>query len=148
VDEGVVRIGGLDVRDLTAAGLRSRVAVVTQDVELFRAPLRDNLTMFGARPATDGELVAVLERVGLGPWYDHQPDGLATELSGSHRLAAGEAQLLAFARAFLADPDVVILDEASSRLDPDTEARLSAATDELLQGRTALIVAHRLATLD
>jgi ATP-binding cassette, subfamily B, bacterial len=148
VEHGSVRVGGVDVRDLQTSALRSRVAVVTQDVELFRASLRDNLTLFGARPAGDGELVAVLEQVGLGRWFRGQPKGLDTELEGGQSLSAGEAQLLAFARAFLSDPGVVVLDEASSRLDPDTEARLAAAADTLLAGRTALIVAHRLATLD
>lgn len=148
VDQGAVRIGGVDVRDLQRPALRSRVAVVTQDVELFRASLRDNLTLFGARPATDVELVGLLEGVGLGRWLSGQPAGLDSMLEGSGSLSAGEAQLLAFARAFLADPGIVVLDEASSRLDPDTEAHLSAAADQLLAGRTSLIVAHRLATLD
>ena len=148
VDDGAVHVGGTDVRDLRVDTLRERIAVVTQDVELFRAPLRDNLTMFGARRATDHELVDALRRVGLGEWLDHQPDGLDTEIAGGHGLSAGEAQLLAFARALLADPAVVVLDEASSRLDPITEARLAAAASDLLTGRTALIVAHRLSTLD
>jgi ATP-binding cassette, subfamily B, bacterial len=148
VDTGAVRVGGVDVRDLQIAALRSRVAVVTQDVELFRASLRDNLTMFGARQADDDRLVAVLHQVGLGRWFTAQADGLDTPLAGGQSLSAGEAQLLAFARAFLSDPGIVVLDEASSRLDPDTEARLAAAAHSLLDGRTALIVAHRLATLD
>lgn len=148
VDEGAVRIGGVDVRDLKATTMRSRVAVVTQDVELFRASLRDNLTLFGARPATDDELASLLDRVGLGRWLASQDNGLDSELHGGQSLSAGEAQLLAFARAFLAKPDVVVLDEASSRLDPDTEASLARAADTLLAGRTAIIVAHRLATLD
>ncbi|MBK5222965.1 MAG: ABC transporter ATP-binding protein [Acidimicrobiia bacterium] len=146
--EGSVRIGGVDVRDLEVAALRRRVSVVTQDVELFRTSLHDNLTMFGSRPATDAELRSVLHQVGLDTWFAHQTDGLDTQVSGAQSLSAGEAQLLAFARALLADPDIVVLDEASSRLDPVTEAKLSAATDALLRGRTALIVAHRLATLD
>ncbi|QGG96153.1 ABC transporter ATP-binding protein [Actinomarinicola tropica] len=145
--DGHVRLGGVDVRDLSLAELRARVAVVTQDVELFRASTRDNLTLFGARPATDEELVAILRRVGLGSWLDHQSDGLDTPIEGGG-LSAGEAQLLAVARAFLADPGLVILDEASSRLDPITEAALSHAVAELLEGRTALVIAHRLATLD
>lgn len=146
--DGVVRVGGIDVRDLQTAALRSRVAVVTQDVELFRASLRDNLTMFGARPADDRHLVELLEDVGLGRWFAGQPDALDTWLDAGQSLSAGEAQLLAFVRAFLADPGVVVLDEASSRLDPDTEAALATATRRLLEGRTAIIVAHRLATLD
>lgn len=148
VTEGRVTIGGVDVRDLELGVLRDRIAVVTQDVELFRATLRDNLTLFGTRPASDVALLEVLDRVGLGTWLAAQSDGLDTELEGSQSLSAGEAQLLAFARAFLADPSIVILDEASSRLDPQTEARITAAMHELLGGRTALIVAHRLATLD
>ncbi|MDQ1711568.1 MAG: ATP-binding cassette, subfamily bacterial [Frankiaceae bacterium] len=148
VQEGAVRVGGVDVRDLALGALRSRVAVVTQDVELFRASLRDNLTLFGARPSPDDDLVAVLRQVGLGGWYAAQLEGLDTELRGGQSLSAGEAQLLAFARAFLADPDVVVLDEASSRLDPTTEAYVMAATRRLLAGRTAVVVAHRLATLD
>jgi ATP-binding cassette subfamily B protein len=135
------------VRDLTTAALRDRLTVVTQDVDLFRASLRDNLTLFGARPASDEDLHAVLRRVGLERWAATLPDGLDTFVAGGHGLSAGEAQLVAFARAFLDDPDVVVLDEASSRLDPVTEARIAGATQELLRGRTAVIVAHRLETL-
>jgi len=146
-DAGAVRIGGTDVRQLQLGALRGRVAVVTQDVELFRATVRDNLTLFGTRPATDDELVAVLERMALGPWYAALPEGLDTELGGSQGLSAGEGQLVAFARALLADPAVVVLDEASSRLDPLTELRVGEATRTLLEGRTAVIIAHRLDTL-
>jgi ABC-type multidrug transport system fused ATPase/permease subunit len=145
---GTVRVGGTDVRDLTLAALRARVAVVTQDVELFRATVRDNLTLFGTRDPGDDALTAVLDQVGLAPWLATLPDGLDTVLAGSDGVSAGEGQLLAFARAFLADPAVVVLDEASSRLDPGTEQRIEAATDALLAGRTAVIIAHRLDTLD
>jgi ABC-type multidrug transport system fused ATPase/permease subunit len=145
---GTVRVGGTNVRALTVDALRDRVAVVTQDVELFRASVRDNLTLFGRRAATDDELRAVLGEVGLGAWVDALPDGLDTRLSGSHGLSAGEGQLLAFARAFLAEPSVVVLDEASSRLDPVTERRITRATERLLAGRTAVVIAHRLDTLD
>jgi ATP-binding cassette subfamily B protein len=146
-DAGVVRVGGVDLRRLRLGALRGRVAVVTQDVELFRATVRDNLTLFGTRPAGDDELVAVLGRMTLGPWYAALPDGLDTELGGSQGLSAGEGQLLAFARALLADPAVVVLDEASSRLDPLTELRIGEATATLLAGRTAVIIAHRLDSL-
>jgi len=147
VEVGTVRVGGVDVRDLRIAALRRRVAVVTQDVDLFRATVRDNLTLFGARPAPDTDLWAVLGRVGLRAWAAVLPDGLDTRLDGGAGLSAGEGQLVALARAFLADPDVVVLDEASSRLDPATEARIEAATTDLLAGRTALVIAHRLDTL-
>lgn len=145
---GAVRIGGVDVRDLTLGALRRRVAVVTQDVELFRASVRDNLTLFGTREADDDRLHRVLGEVGLTDWLAGLPRGLDTHLEGGHALSAGEGQLLAFARAFLADPSVVVLDEASSRLDPRTEARITAVTDRLLAGRTAVVIAHRLDTLE
>ncbi len=148
VDQGAVRLGGVDVRQLRPSVLRDRVAVVTQDVELFDASVRDNLTLFRTRAATDDVLVTVLRDVGLGRWLAGQEHGLDTVLRGQTTVSAGEAQLLAFARAFIADPDVVVLDEASSRLDPATEEAVAAATAALLRGRTALIVAHRLATLD
>lgn len=146
--EGTVRLGGVDLRNVALRDLRHRVAVVTQDVQLFRASLRDNLTLFGAVPASEARLLAVLDDVGLGPWVAALPEGLDTELEGTGGLSAGEAQLLAFARAFLADPGLVVLDEASSRLDPATEAKVAAATHRLLEGRTAVVIAHRLATLD
>jgi ABC-type multidrug transport system fused ATPase/permease subunit len=147
-EAGAVRIGGTDVRALTLDALRARVAVVTQDVELFRASVRDNLTLFGRRAADDGELRAVLAEVGLDEWLAALPGGLDARLTGGHGLSAGEGQLLAFARAFLADPAVVVLDEASSRLDPRTEQRITGATERLLAGRTAVVIAHRLVTLD
>jgi ABC-type multidrug transport system fused ATPase/permease subunit len=110
--------------------------------------LRDNLTMFGALPAEAADLTEALDAVGLGRWWRALPHGLDSAIEGPADLSAGEAQLLAFARVLLVDPGLVILDEASSRLDPATEARLSEATDRLLAGRTAVIIAHRLATLD
>jgi ABC-type multidrug transport system ATPase subunit len=110
--------------------------------------VRDNLTLFGTRTADDDRLLAVIDQVGLGDWLAALPDGLDTRLDGGQGLSAGEGQLVAFARAFLADPAVVVLDEASSRLDPMTEERITAATEALLAGRTAVIIAHRLDTLD
>jgi ABC-type multidrug transport system fused ATPase/permease subunit len=145
---GAVRLGGVDLRDTTAAELRRRVGVVTQEVELLRASLRDNLTLFDTWPATDERLVEVLTAVGLQPWLAGLSEGLDTELAGSDALSAGEAQLLAFARVLLADPGLVLLDEASSRLDPETEERVTRATERLFAGRTVVIIAHRLATLD
>jgi ATP-binding cassette, subfamily B, bacterial len=147
VDAGAVRVGGVDVRDLRVAALRRRVAIVTQDVDLFRGPLRDNLTLFGTHAAGDAELHDLLGRIGLGAWVASLPDGLDTVLEGGQGLSAGEGQLVAFARAFLADPDIVVLDEASSRLDPFTAERIASATRSLLAGRTAVVIAHRLETL-
>jgi ATP-binding cassette subfamily B protein len=131
---GVVRLGGVDLRSVDPADLRQRVAVVTQDVVLFDGSLRDNLTLFGTTPAGDADLTALLGQLGLGTWLTGLPDGLDSRIGpGGAGLSAGEAQLLAFARAFLADPGLVILDEASSRL---------------LAGRTAVLIAHRLSSLD
>lgn len=147
-EEGSIRLGGVDVRDTVAADLRRRVAVVTQEVQLFRATLRENLTLFGALDAGDDALTSALDDVGLESWWWGLPDGLDTELAGEGDLSAGQAQLLAFARVLLADPGLVVLDEASSRLDPATEDRLAAATERVLSGRTAVVIAHRLSTVD
>jgi len=144
---GTVRVGGVDTQTVKPVELRRRVGVVTQDVQLFEASIRDNLTFFDDG-VTDARLAQVLRDVGLGDWYLSQPAGLDTELARGGNLSAGEAQLLALARIFLNDPDLVILDEASSRLDPATERQLQRATEKLLRGRTAIVVAHRLSTLD
>lgn len=147
--EGAVRIGDTDVRDVRLANLHRRVAMVTQDVQLFDATVRDNLTLFGTHPVDDSDLVDVLEELGLGPWYRALPDGLDSVLgAGGAGASAGEAQLLAFARVFLRDPGLVILDEATSRLDPVSEERIERAVGKLLAGRTAIVIAHRLGTLD
>jgi ABC-type multidrug transport system fused ATPase/permease subunit len=145
---GTVELDGADLRRIGVDDLRRRVAMVTQEVQLFRASLRENLTLFGTHPKSDPELVALLDELGLGAWLGAQPRGLDTELGpDGSGLSAGEAQLLALARAFLADPGLVILDEPSSRLDPDTELLVERAVDRLVRGRTAILVAHRLSSL-
>jgi ATP-binding cassette subfamily B protein len=145
--QGEVRLGGVDARDTALADLRARVGLVTQDVQLFQASLRDNLSFFDASQA-DAALWQALEAAQLSEWVRALPAGLATPLAaGGQGFSAGEAQLLAFSRVFLKDPGLVILDEASSRLDPATERRMEAAIDRLLAGRTAIIVAHRLQTV-
>lgn len=144
---GAVRMGGMDVRDVPLAELRRRVGMVTQDVQLFQASVRDNLTFFD-HDIADQRLVDLLEELGLWSWVRSLPQGLDTELAaGGQGLSAGEAQLLAFCRVFLHDPGLVILDEASSRLDPATEALLERAVGRLLRGRTGIIIAHRLHTV-
>jgi len=115
-------------------------------VQLFRASVRDNLTFFDTS-IDDARLLEVIHRLELDEWLDSLPDGLDTQLSGSDGLSAGQAQLLAFTRIFLADPGVVVLDEASSRLDPATETLIERAVDHLLDNRTGLIIAHRLHTV-
>jgi ATP-binding cassette subfamily B protein len=109
--------------------------------------VRDNLTFFD-RGISDEKILAAIEQLELGDWFRSLPKGLDTVLeTGGHSLSAGEAQLLAFTRVFLRDPGLVILDEASSRLDPATEQRIERAIDQLLRDRTAIIVAHRLHTV-
>jgi ATP-binding cassette, subfamily B, bacterial len=143
---GQIRLGDVDLRDLALADLRARVGMVTQDVQLFQASVRDNLTFFNRRVG-DHEIIRVVEELGLGPWFKRLPAGLDTPLSGAQGLSAGEAQLLAFTRVFLREPGLVILDEASSRLDPATEQLLEQAVDRLLENRTGIVIAHRLETV-
>jgi ATP-binding cassette subfamily B protein len=144
---GQIALGGVDARQAKLRHLRQRVSIVTQDVQLFQASVRDNLTFFD-RSIPDERILAVVEELELMDWYRALPEGLDTRLEGGGRdLSAGEAQLLAFARVFLRDPGLVILDEASSRLDPATERRVERAVDKLLQDRTAIVIAHRLGTI-
>jgi ATP-binding cassette subfamily B protein len=136
-----------DLRQARRSDLQGRIGMVTQDVQLFHANVRDNLTLFDPH-ISDERILAVLGEVGLGDWLASLPAGLESQLSGDDsNLSAGEAQLLAFSRVFLADPGLVILDEASSRLDPATEQYIEAALDRLLAKRTCIIIAHRLATV-
>jgi len=147
VKSGNIKVNDSDLRNAHLNTLRRSVAIVTQDVQLFRASIRDNLTFFD-RSISDEKILGTLEEMELGDWYRSLPKGLDTELdTGSRSLSAGEAQLLAFTRVFMRNPGLVILDEASSRLDPATEARLERAIDKLLQNRTAIIIAHRLHTV-
>ncbi len=144
---GRILVDGADLRQAGLELLRSRVAIVTQDVQLFRASVRDNLTFFD-RGIRDEQIQSVIAELGLTDWFNSLPQGLDTLLeTGGHSLSAGEAQLLAFTRVFLRNPGLVILDEASSRLDPATEQRIERAIDRLLRGRTAIIIAHRLGTV-
>ena len=145
---GTIQLGNVDVQDAHLRDLRHHVGMVTQNVQLFRASVRDNLTFFDSG-VEDERILSVLRDVGLSQWYESLADGLDTEIqSGGAGLSAGEAQLLAFTRVFLKDPGLVILDEASSRLDPATEQLIECAVDKLLQNRTAIIIAHRLATVE
>jgi ABC-type multidrug transport system fused ATPase/permease subunit len=144
---GVIELGGKEIGSISLADIRQRVGMVTQDVQLFQAALRDNISFFD--PQIPDELILhVIGELGLWEWYKRLPAGLDTRLgTNGSGLSAGEAQLLALTRVFLKDPGLVILDEASSRLDPATERWLEQAIHRLLQGRTGLVVAHRLATV-
>lgn len=144
---GVVRLGGVDLRAVRLAAVRARIGLVTQEVHLFNASVRANLTLFDD-DVPDDRIGAVLESMGLGDWLRELPHGLDTLVGpGGVGLSAGQGQVLACARVFLRDPDLVILDEASSRLDPATERLVHTALGRLLEGRTGIIVAHRLATI-
>ncbi|MBN1657206.1 MAG: ABC transporter ATP-binding protein, partial [Anaerolineae bacterium] len=148
-DAGAVYLGAppVDLRALPLQGLRRRVGLVTQNIQLFHATVRDNLTFFD-RTIADRRILEVLAGLGLEEWVRGLPAGLDTVLdSGGGGLSAGEAQLLAFTRIFLQDPGLVILDEASSRLDPATERLVENAVGRLLENRTAIIIAHRLGTV-
>jgi ABC-type multidrug transport system fused ATPase/permease subunit len=146
-ETGTIKLGGEEIRAARLDQLRQNIGMVTQDVQLFQASLRDNLTLFD-RSIPDETILQVIRDLGLYRWYQSLPDGLDTELGpGGGGLSAGEGQLIAFARVFLKDPGLVILDEASSRLDPATEQLIERAVDKLLRDRTAIIIAHRLATV-
>ncbi|WP_217553471.1 ABC transporter ATP-binding protein [Streptomyces sp. GbtcB6] len=147
VDEGTVRIGGTDVRDLTAGSLRATLGMVTQDGHLFHDTVRANLLL--ARPAaTDEELWDALGRARLGEVVRSLPDGLDTVVGErGYRLSGGERQRMTIARLLLARQRVVILDEATAHLDNTSEAAVQEALAEALAGRTAVVIAHRLSTI-
>jgi len=145
---GTIRLGGVDLRQARLAALRERVGLVTQDVQLVQGTLRENVTLFN-RGVPDARLHEVFGALGLDGWLGALPAGLDTPLGAEGRgLSAGEAQLVALARVFLKDPGLVVLDEPSSRLDPATELLLEGAITRLLAGRTGVVIAHRLATVE
>ncbi len=150
-DKGAIRLGsGSDlhnIRNLPIQELRRSVGMVTQNIQLFHATVRENLTFFDST-IPDERIHQAITDLGLWDWFHSLPKGLDTELeSGGGGLSAGEAQLLAFTRIFLRDPGLVILDEATSRLDPATEHLIEQAVGRLVHNRTAIIVAHRLGTV-
>jgi ATP-binding cassette subfamily B protein len=147
VDGGQIRVGGFPIQNIRLESLRQQIGMVTQDVQLFNATVRENLTLFDPS-IPDERILEVIDELGLSGWHRALARGLDTMLaSGGGGLSAGEAQLLAFARVFLKNPGVVILDEPSSRLDPATEARIEFAVRRLLKDRTGVIIAHRLGTV-
>jgi ATP-binding cassette subfamily B protein len=141
---GSLLLGGVSIDQIPIDELRRRVALIPQEVELLSGSIRDNVTLFDDKPS-DAAVVSALRSAGLGALAD---GGIHRLLgSGGTGLSAGEAQLLALARVWLRDPDVVVLDEATARIDPETENLLEAAVARLTEGRTTLIIAHRLSTL-
>jgi ATP-binding cassette, subfamily B, bacterial len=141
---GTLRLGGVPIAEIPFDELRRRVALIPQEVELLSGTVRDNVTLFDETPSDEAVEVA-LRNAGLGALAD---GGIHRELgAGGAGLSAGEAQLLALARVWLRDPDIVVLDEATARIDPATETLLESAVARLTHGRTTLIIAHRLSTL-
>jgi ATP-binding cassette subfamily B protein/ATP-binding cassette subfamily C protein len=145
---GEVCLGGVPINKVPLRDLRQHVGLVTQDVQIFHATVRDNLTFFN-NAIPDTQILAAIDDLGLSAWLNTLPDGRDSELGpGGAGLSAGETQLLAFTRVLLTNPGLVILDEASSRLDPATEQLIKRAMVKLFSGRTGIIIAHRLATLN
>jgi ABC-type multidrug transport system fused ATPase/permease subunit len=146
-EPGSLLLGGADVRDLELQQLRAAVGVVTQRTEILAGTLAENITLFADLPRPT--VVAAVDELGLTAWVQGLPQGLDTLLGpGGTSLSAGEEQLVAFARLLVRDVRVVVLDEATARMDPLTEARVVSAADRLLKGRTGLLVAHRLSTTE
>jgi ABC-type multidrug transport system fused ATPase/permease subunit len=147
VDEGAVLVDGVDVRSVDPASLRREVAVVSDDAFLFSASLGENIA-YARADASDEEILAAAERAGLGELLDDLPEGLDT-LVGERglTLSGGQRQRVAIARALLAEPRVLILDDATSSVDATTESRIKAALREVMEGRTTFVIAHRLSTI-
>jgi ATP-binding cassette subfamily B protein/ATP-binding cassette subfamily C protein len=144
---GCINLNDVSIQKVSSKELTQKIGVVTQDVQLFHTTVRNNLTFFNSA-ITDEQILNVLSELGLREWLNSLPNGLDSILaSDKSGISAGQAQLIAFARVFLKNPQLVILDEASSRLDPKTEKNLDAAIDKLLSERTGIIIAHRLQTI-
>jgi ATP-binding cassette subfamily B protein len=140
--------GWVPLDEVAFSSLRSRVVMVPQDGFLFDATIADNVR-YGRPGMTDAQVVTAFEELGLGTWVEGLSDGVATPVGQrGESLSAGERQLVAVARAYVADPDLLVLDEATSAVDPATEQRLTRALDTLTNGRTTLTIAHRLSTAE
>jgi ATP-binding cassette, subfamily B, beta-glucan exporter len=144
---GVIKIDGVDIRDYTVSSLRRNIGVVFQEPMLFARSIEDNLRI-GRPDATPEDIATAIERAQATDFISRQSDGLMTIVGERGRsLSGGERQRLSIARALLKDPPIMILDEATSALDAATEQKLQRALDEVRQGRTTFIIAHRLATI-
>ncbi len=145
---GRVLVDDADLRTLRFSSLRERIVMVPQDGFLFEGSVADNVR-FGRPAATDADIELALTELGLADWVGGLPHGLTTDVGQrGEQLSAGERQLVALARAYLADPDLLVLDEATSAVDPATEVRLARALEGLTRGRTAITIAHRLSTAE
>ena len=146
--DGRVLLAGIPLEQVAFASLRQRVVMVPQDGFLFDATVADNVR-YGRPGLTDDDVRTAFEELGLGDWLAGLADGVGTRVGQrGESLSAGERQLVAVARAYVADPDLLVLDEATSAVDPATERRLTHALDRLTDGRTTLTIAHRLSTAE
>jgi len=147
VCSGSIKFNGENLKSMTKESLMENISYVTQEVQIFHATVRENLTLFNPN-IKDDTILKVIEDIGLTSWLNNLPEGLNTILdNGGSGLSSGEAQLLAFVRVFLKNPKLVILDEATSKLDPITEGLIDKALNKLLENRTCIIIAHRLGTV-
>ncbi|MCI0574801.1 MAG: ABC transporter ATP-binding protein/permease [Chloroflexi bacterium] len=147
VTEGVIRIDGRDLRQVTRASLRSQLGIVLQDTFLFSGTIADNIR-YGRLDARDEEVVAAATAVGAHDFIVKLPEGYQTEVGeGGVNLSVGQRQIISFARALLADPRILILDEATSSVDTTTEKQIQQAIDRIMEGRTSFVIAHRLSTI-
>jgi ATP-binding cassette subfamily B multidrug efflux pump len=145
-DRGAIRIDGVDVRDVPLAELRRRITVVSQDVILFAGTLEDNITL--GKPYTRDQIETAIRRVGLDRALARRGTGVETRVAErGANFSAGERQLVAFARALLRDPEILVLDEATAHVDPEAEELIETGVAELMKGRTTLVIAHRLSTI-
>jgi ATP-binding cassette, subfamily B, multidrug efflux pump len=148
VTEGVIKLDGRDIRDYQISGLRKRVGIVLQDTFLFSGSIMENIR-YGRLEATDEEVIAAAKMASAHQYIKHLPEGYHTPItSGGYSLSQGQRQLLAIARAILADSDVLILDEATSSIDTTTEIEIQKGINQLTKGRTSFIIAHRLKTIE
>jgi ABC-type multidrug transport system fused ATPase/permease subunit len=144
--DGTVNLSGVPLRDVRFASLRRRVVLVPQDGFLFDTTIATNVR-FANEALTDDEVAAAFVELGLAEWVETLPAGLDTEVGErGEALSVGERQLVALVRAYVADPDLLVLDEATSAVDPATEVRLQRALDAVTRGRTTVAIAHRLST--
>jgi putative ABC transport system ATP-binding protein/ATP-binding cassette subfamily B protein len=147
VTGGSLKVDNVDVRDFSLANLRSQIGLVSQDVFLFSGTVIDNIR-YGKPDATLEEVRAAIEIVSAEEFIDALPDGLQTELGERGQgLSAGQRQMVSFARTLITDPKILILDEATASVDAYTEAKIQTALDSLLKGRTSIVIAHRLTTI-
>ena len=145
-ERGIIKLDGVEIRDIPLAELRKRITVVSQDVTLFAGTLADNIAL--GKPFEDAQMAAAIQRVGLDRALARRGDDITAKVAErGANFSAGERQLVAFARALLRDPEVLILDEATAHVDPEAEELIERGVHELMKGRTTLVIAHRLSTI-